>query len=240
MIRIWKAPSVSVLAMSSLCEPKGSDFAAWRSNDTGFNSALDLIPEVAGRVCYMSFGKGRPTNKEYIANILEQQHESVLEHSVVTFGLQGISRTCSHELVRHRHLSYSQLSQRYVGGEAACSDYVLPVSWVDAEEDFYAMCSLFKSQYMREYKWAQERGLKGKELAQAVRPYLPGCTETKIVVTGNLRAWRHFCKLRGSVHADPEIRWVACVILRELKHLAPHVFEDLEAANGQVREVGAA
>src|SRR5574341_303930 len=78
------------------------------------NSDSEMLVEMCGRVCYMSYGKGRKTNREFCSHIIESGHHSVLEHANWTLLITGISRSCSHELVRHRHFSFSHLSQRYV------------------------------------------------------------------------------------------------------------------------------
>jgi len=79
---------------------------------------------MAGRVCYMSYGKGRKTNREFVGHLIEVGHGSVLEHAVWSFLITGVSRSFTHELVRHRHFSYSQLSQRYVN--ESDSDFIEP------------------------------------------------------------------------------------------------------------------
>src|SRR5213075_1450348 len=84
----------------------------------------ERLAEVAGRVCYMSYGKGRKTNREFLQHIVEVGHGSVLEHGVWSFLITGVSRSFTHELVRHRHFSYSQLSQRYVNESE--SDFIEP------------------------------------------------------------------------------------------------------------------
>src|SRR5262249_29348522 len=84
----------------------------------------ERLAEIAGRVCYMSYGKGRKTNPEFLGHILEGGQGSVLEHGVWSFVVTGVSRSFTHELIRHRHFSYSQLSQRYV--DESDSDYVEP------------------------------------------------------------------------------------------------------------------
>src|SRR5690606_6234870 len=106
----------------------------------------ERIAEFAGRVCYLSFGPdagfegghrliaGRTTNREYLANILKVRHGSVLEHGVWTFLFEGVSRALTHELVRHRHFSYSQLSQRYV--DESDVGFVLPPEIEEGSEAY--------------------------------------------------------------------------------------------------------
>lgn len=190
----------------------------------------DALAEFAGRVCYDSFGKGRKTNQEYLANILDKQHYSVVEHGSVTFFLEGISRACSHEIVRHRHLSFSQRSQRY------CTeiDFVLHPG-LSAEQSAYMQAEALRTKHVYESLLKDNPGAKAAK--EAARMILPNMVETKMVVTGNLRAWREFVIKRGSLAADAEIRGLACVILHKLKEIAPNTFQDLEVADGAVRTI---
>src|SRR5258706_376469 len=100
----------------------------------------ERLAEIAGRVCYMSYGKGRKTNAEFLGHIIDVGHGSVLEHAVWSFVIAGVSRSFTHELIRHRHFSYSQLSQRYVNEsdspyiepDAIAEDPELHAVWADA------------------------------------------------------------------------------------------------------------
>src|SRR5690625_2490620 len=117
---IFREPRVTLLARQQYLD---APHINWESDTDVPGEAL---AEFAGRICYLSFGpdagfegghkliKGRTSNKEYLDNILNVRHGSVLEHANWTFLFEGISRALTHELVRHRHFSYSQLSQRYV------------------------------------------------------------------------------------------------------------------------------
>src|SRR5690606_3788359 len=119
-MHIFREPRVTVLARQEFL---GAPHIH-RSSDT--DGPAQAVTEFAGRICYLSFGpdagiegghrliKGRTTNREYLANILNVRHGSVIEHAVWTVLIEGVSRALTHELVRHRHLSFSQLSQRYV------------------------------------------------------------------------------------------------------------------------------
>ncbi len=198
------------------------------------------LAEFAGRACYQSWQKPNPataTNAGYLAHILDVGHLSVLEHSTATFYLTGVSRSFTHELVRHRHLSYSQLSQRYVPEGAA--DMVEPDLIADNPElhrVFTAATQASRAAYDKlvtglEAKLAGDdraggATLRRKQARQAARAVLPNATETRIVVTGNYRAWRYFIAARASEHADVEIRAVAVECLRHLTDLAPNVFGD--------------
>lgn len=211
----------------------------WRPDvpDFAYPQGPDLV-EFAGRACYQSWKRPNPataTNAGYIRHILEVGHLSVLEHPTVTFYLTGVSRSLTHELVRHRHFSYSQLSQRYVPG---AGDIVTPaVIAEDPElaEAFNVATEAAAQAYETlraglEVKFAHldEGTSKKKQARQAARAVLPNATETKIVVTGNYRALRHFLDMRATEHADVEIRELAIEILRQLQARVPAVFGDYE------------
>ena len=197
------------------------------------------LAEFAGRACYQSWRKPNPstaTNAGYLRHILEVGHLSVLEHGTVTFYLTGVSRSLTHELIRHRHLSYSQLSQRYVPERDAAM--VVPDVIADdpqLRELFLAAASASRQAYTDllaglEQRFADEPNttLRRKQARQAARAVLPNATETRIVVTGNYRAWRHFIAMRATEHADVEIRALAVECLRQLHKVAPNAFGDFE------------
>jgi thymidylate synthase (FAD) len=207
---------------------------AW-STDT--ERGAEQLCEFAGRVCYMSFGKGRKSNAEYLANIIESAHGSVLEHAVWNFVITGVSRSFTHELVRHRAgFGYSQLSQRYV--DETTADFIEPdciadepelhAVWLAAvQQSHAAYCRLVEG---LSHKFAAEpdKTLRRKLARQAARSVLPNATETKIFVTANARALRHFIEARANEHAEVEIRRVAILILRLLQQESPNVFGDYE------------
>ena len=206
--------------------------------DTDADGGQALV-EFAGRACYQSWSKPNPrtaTNESYISHIVEVGHFSVLEHASVSFYITGVSRSCTHELIRHRHFSYSQLSQRYVPeGDARV---VLPPG-LDDDPDLQQIvldaADASRAAYLEvlerlEAKFAEAPNavLLRKQARQAARAVLPNDTETRLVVTGNYRAWRHFIAMRASEHADTEIRRLAIACLRELTATAPAVFADFE------------
>lgn len=197
------------------------------------------LVEFAGRACYQSWSKPNPrtaTNASYIRHIIDVGHFSVLEHASVSFYVTGISRSCTHELIRHRHFSYSQLSQRYVPEHD--SQVVAPPGIEDdpeLQEIFTAAADASRAAYTElltrlEATFADQASavLRRKQARQAARAVLPNATETRIVVTGNYRAWRHFIAMRASEHADVEIRRLAIECLRQLVGVAPQVFSDFE------------
>jgi len=195
------------------------------------------LAEFAGRACYQSWSKPNPataSNAGYLRHILEVGHLSVLEHGSVTFYLTGISRSLTHELIRHRHFSYSQLSQRYVPERDAAmvepdviaADPELHAQFVAASEQALAAYNELLEGLEKRFADVPNATLRRKQARQAARAVLPNATETRIVVTGNYRAWRHFVAMRASEHADVEIRALAVACLRELQRVAGNVFAD--------------
>lgn len=210
-----------------------SDHEISWSTDT--ETGAEVLCEAAGRVCYMSFGKGRKTNKEYLEHILESAHGSVLEHAVWNFIICGVSRSFTHELVRHRAgFGYSQLSQRYV--DESTADYIEPECiandpelhqiWLESvTQSHEAYCKLVEG-LNRVFANEPSTTMRRKLSRQAARSVLPNATETKIFVTGNARAWRHFIEMRANEHAETEIRTVALEILRVMQAESPSMFGD--------------
>jgi thymidylate synthase (FAD) len=193
----------------------------------------DGVPVWAGN-CYQSWSNplGR-SNRAYIDNILAQQHFSVIEHASATLAIRGVSRSLTHELVRHRHFSFSQLSQRFVKEDDAA--VVLPA---DIEAEGLAGPALeaaaaaqraygeLVSRLGEALRGSVSDGVARRKMArQAARSVLPNMTETQIVVTGNLRAWASFLKKRGAENAEPEIRRLALLIWPVLRQVAPEVFD---------------
>lgn len=197
----------------------------------------EALAEFAGRACYQSWSKPNPstaTNEGYLRHILEVGHLSVLEHGSVTFYLTGVSRSLTHELIRHRHFSYSQLSQRYVPERDAAmvepgviaEDPELHAMFLEASERALASYTSLLEGLEKKFADIENATARRKQARQAARSVLPNATETRIVVTGNYRAMRHFVAMRASEHADVEIRELAIAMLRELKRVAPNAFAD--------------
>lgn len=207
----------------------------------------ELLTEFAGRACYESWDRPNPataTNAGYIKHIIDVGHGSVLEHASATFYLTEVSRAFSHELVRHRHLSFSQLSQRFANqydSSAIMSDvvwgdekaYAIHAGMALAARDAYKqLMTILEEKYAHVANKTRRRKL-AREQARRV---LLESTETKIVVTGNFRAWRHFIDMRATEHADLEIAEVAVDILRQLQAHAPNVFGDYTIVKGEFGE----
>jgi len=234
-------PKVYLLGRQAVVEEELARFLADEGVvfTTDTNVAAEILNEIAGRTCYMSFGKGRKSNQEYLENILSSKHGSVLEHAVWNLLITGVSRALTHELVRHRAgFGYSQLSQRYVDESEA--RYVVPPLYQENEElrlkwqqtiecarKAYAELAEATAQYVQQKHPEMAPRDRRKWARQAARSILPNACETKIFVTGNSRAWRHFLELRGSPHADTEIRLLAVEICKVLKRESPNIFHDI-------------
>lgn len=214
-----------------------SESTAWRRTP-GASVAESLI-ELAGRVCYMSFGERQSdrTNARYIQNLLTQGHESVLEHVSWTFVLAGVSRAFTHQLVRHRPgFSYSQTSQQYFDHSSA--NVVMPSSiaanpglaeqWQRAVETSFDTYKLL-SHSIDDSLTGSNRREAIRAIRSAARSVLPESTEAKIVVTANARAIRHFLTVRGALEGEEEMRKVSALILGEVRADAPSVFSDFAA-----------
>lgn len=197
--------------------------------------AADHLAECAGRECYQSYERPNPKtryNEDYLRHILEIDHTSIMEHSSATFRLTGVSRNLLVELTRHRHLSFSVQSQRYV--DESAGTFVVPPDLADDTDsdeliaDMLALHASAMRLYAKLVKQMQEKGYARKQARQAARAVLPGGHETRIIVTGNMRAWRHVIRMRFSEHADVEIRDVAAQILAQLRIIAPNTFQDFD------------
>ena len=223
---------VELIACTAFIPPTSVD---WNTDATG----AEALIEFAGRACYETFDKPNPrtaTNAAYLRHIMEVGHTALLEHASATIYLRGISRSATHELVRHRHFSFSQLSQRFVHeGE---QEVIIPgVINDDPELRSLFLRAMDENRFIyNELLAALEEKLEGepnallrkKQARQAARSVLPNATESRIVVTGNFRSWRHFFGMRASEHADVEIRNVAVECLKLLRGQAPTAFGDFE------------
>jgi thymidylate synthase (FAD) len=219
----------------------------WREDETA--SDAERLVELAGRVCYMSFGarQSARSNREYIGNLISQGHESVLEHAAWTFVITGVSRTFTHQLVRHRAgFSFSQLSQQYHDERAATA--VRP-GLIAGDAELTQLWERHVAESIEAYRRLVDELEERDELAEqhspkermrairsAARSLLPGSVETKIVVTANARALRHFLTSRGSLTGDEEMRRVSVALLRELQKDAPALFQDFAIEIASDRE----
>jgi thymidylate synthase (FAD) len=230
-MELFLEPKLSLLSRPDFAAPEHLP-VAWLGDGTGG----ERLAEFAGRLCYMSQANPakRPT-REYLENIKKQGHGSVLEHANYSILVEGVSRSLTHELVRHRAgFAYSQLSQRYVDESTASfvvppaiiGDEKLESAWKTQVESAQATYVALVEQLMEKYGWVADRVHRRKMAREAARAVLPNATETKIVVTGNARAWRTMLELRSSEGAEMEIRRFAVATLRLLQREAPGFFSD--------------
>ena len=229
----YSDPRITVLSRPAFTEPTHLP-VAW----LGAATDGEKLAEFAGRLCYMSQRNPAQRNtRDYLENIKRQGHGSVLEHANYTLLLEGVSRSLTHELVRHRAgFAYSQLSQRYV--DESDAHFVIPPAiagieelegpWRAQMEGALASYVSLVDQLMQRYAWVADKVHRRKMAREAARGVLPNSTETKIVVTGNARAWRTMLELRSSEGAELEIRRMAVAVLRVLREEAPAFFSDFE------------
>ncbi len=226
-------PRITVLSRPQFTEP-----AHLQVQWLGEGTDGERLAEFAGRLCYMSQRNpaGR-TTRDYLENIKKQGHGSVLEHANYSLLLEGVSRSLTHELVRHRAgFAYSQLSQRYVDESEAefvvppaiIGDAALEGAWRAQVQGAQAAYVALVDELMQRYAWVDDKVHRRKMAREAARGVLPNSTETKIVVTGNARAWRTMLELRASEAAELEIRRCAVAVLRVLQAEAPAFFSDFE------------
>ena len=230
-MELYYEPRVTLLARPHFLEPEHLP-VSWLGESTDG----ERLAEFAGRLCYMSQANPakRPT-REYLENIKKQGHGSVLEHSNYSLLLEGVSRSLTHELVRHRAgFAYSQLSQRYVDESKASfvvppaiiGDDKLETVWREEVEGAQRAYVTLVEQLMERYGWVADRVHRRKMAREAARAVLPNATETKVVVTGNARAWRTMLELRAGEGAEMEIRRLAIAALRLLQREALGFFSD--------------
>lgn len=222
-------PYVELIAHTTLaCNGRSPEIEKYMSLDSNAGD-MQQLTEFAGRACYQSFHKPNPAtarNKDYIARTLHGQgHWSIAEHATATFYITGVSRALTHELIRHRHLSYSQLSQRFVDESEA--NIVIPIA-ARARETYMWDLENAASAALYSYREIVEAlttdGLPRKQAREAARAVLPNMVETRIVVTGNLRAWHEVIERRTQPDADAEFQEVAGMIRNHLRDIAPAIF----------------
>ena len=230
---IYLEPRLTILARPAFSEP-----SHLRVNWLGDSTDGERLAEFAGRLCYMSQrNPANRTTRDYLENIKRQGHGSVLEHANYSVLIEGVSRSLTHELVRHRAgWAYSQLSQRYV--DESVADFVMPpaiigeegleAAWKSQVEGAQQSYVRLVDNLMERYGWVSDKVHRRKMAREAARAVLPNATETKIVATGNVRAWRTMLELRSSEGAELEIRRFAVTALRLMQAEAPAMFSDFE------------
>lgn len=164
--------------------------------------------------------------KAFVDKLVKMGHMTPIEHPSFTFAIEGISRACSHQLVRHRVASFSQQSQRYVS-EKTGFDYIIPPS-IKEDKELKLLFTAFMKEAQETYNFIveklNEKGLKGEAANQDARFILPNAAETKIMVTMNARELLHFFRQRCCNRAQWEIRAMAEEMLKLVKKIAPTIF----------------
>ena len=190
-----------------------------------FTPSPESVCDLGARVC-VSEGIPEPDEDlKALGHALASGHESVLEHATFTFAIEGISRACSHQLVRHRLASYSQQSQRYVNMDGF--EYVTPPSidsevWIKNNYDYVQTYNTMMDSIRAWYVSMIKAGIPEED----ARYILPNACKTNIVVTMNARELRHFFSLRCCERAQWEIKQVAEMMLALVREVAPTLFED--------------
>lgn len=250
-VRYSTAPSVSMIAETRVNVEEIKPFL----NDYGFDAyyeesvdALErslisdggLLSKFSGQICYLSLGQLHTPHAEadkYFTRIMTQGHGSILEHANYTFLIWGVDRAVTHEIVRHRAgMAYSQVSQRYVGEDKLrfCLPYDIqndPELVHDALEDMAYDLYRYR-RWIEAYrtKYPQLDGESNtewrKRLLSAARRVLPNWVEAPIVITGNVRAWRHVLFMRCAKSADVAIRRAMVPVLKVLQNTVPELFAD--------------
>ncbi len=195
---------------------------------------LEMVKSIErmGRICYKSEGNISDTSyRKFLQNLISRGHESVIEHGKVSV-LIICDRGVSHEIVRHRIASYSQESTRYCnysqdkfGNELT---FIRPCFWT-ADSPAFGVWKASMEAVERDYFRLLELGATPQE----ARSVLPNSLKTEIVVTMNLREWRHFFKLRTTAAAHPQMRQTAAALLRDFQSRIPVIFDDIAAYDGQ-------
>lgn len=247
MTTFLKKPTTFLVA-----EPRFKSLEGWIGVNSLYQTSLDptaplhdlaaeqsyegeRLVEFAGRHCYRSWSEGRERDP-YILNLIESKHGSVLEHANYSFAIQGVSRTLSHEMVRHRvGVAISQESQRYVDADGI--NFVIPpiMLYLSDEEQlarFEAMCtaSIIEYKYHQSIFGSMAEDAMRKRINEAARAILPNAAETRLTWTANIRTLRHFFSMRGGRAADLEIRRLAYQMFELMASKAPIFFEDFRIA----------
>lgn len=192
---------------------------------------LEMI-ELCGRTCYLTEPKG--DSEDFILKRIKEEHNSILEHWSITIRFI-CDRGVSHEIVRHRIASYSQESTRYCNYSQDRFDneitVIRPFFW-SMDKDSY--CILPNKRYevwrqsMKECEDAYMRLIALGATAQQARSVLPNSLKTTLIMTANLREWRHFLKVRTSPKAHPQMRELTIPLLKEFKVRIPVIFDDIK------------
>lgn len=216
----------------------------WKENTLPAISDAERLVELSGRICYMSFGEKQSprTNSEYIANLINKAHESVLEHANFSILADNISRALSHQLVRHRvGFSYSQLSQQY--HDEADTTFVKP-DGLEGYPDLEALWKATVENSLDSYRRMEAElisletstDLSDKERMRMIRSVcrsmLPAAATTCLMITANARAWRNMFSVRGAIEGDFEMLDFCAGVFDLIESHAPALFSDFERIPG--------
>lgn len=212
---------------------------AWLDGEP--DAPADLLAEMAGRLCHDIFTLPKPataTNEGYLETIIGDQQFSVLEHGSASFLIENVSRSLLTEMRTHRSAGFSSRSTRFVDESEA--PYVVPPvlgDYVDTQveneagwtlrAELDALMEHSTQIYGMVYETLVAGGATREEAREAAREFLPAATETKFVMTANHHVWRDILRKRLSPDADREMQEVSAEILRQLKDLAPHTYQDI-------------
>lgn len=243
-------PAVDIRGMKAFLNQFDSElkFGEYIDDPTPLPAGTHIC-KTAGQTCYCSWGVKRTMNDQaakYIANIVESGHGSVLEHANYSVFMYGVSRSLTHELVRHRAgFAYSQVSQRYV--DDTTLRFVMRPEYdgdTELEKRFFTNIERAAKEYAEITDLLMARQAAGSEILsgekkrderkkrqQAARSVLPNETEAPITVTANARAWRHTLEMRASDHAETEIRRLFMKIYRVLIQVEPIIFGDYQVVD---------
>lgn len=180
--------------------------------------------EQCGRTCYKSEDQITPGSaRKFVAMVIKSGHESVIEHVSVTVRFI-CDRGVTHEIVRHRLVSYSQESTRYCNYKSHGIQVIKPLFFVGDDKKYQIWLNA-----MRACEKAYKDLINAGATPQEARSVLPNSLKTEIVMTCNLREWRHFFRLRCSKKAHPQMREITIPLLRKFQKLIPVIFDDIEA-----------
>jgi thymidylate synthase (FAD) len=247
-VRIFTEPKVILVARPALVQEGITEaLAEYGSGPSGWNRGDDTsdgdgLSEFMGRICYGSFSnrQGRIGGKAYFENVLAGGHGSVTEHAVFSFIVARASRNFTHQMVRHRAgMSPSQESQHFIrytwdDDEAGAQEAGLCLTGVPEHmhETWVEMAEASINAYAASWQAMKLDGLKKKEACERSRGLLLSALESRIGLTMNCRALRHFCELRGTKDNALEIRLVAAQVAQIMRREAPAIFQDLEVSPG--------
>jgi thymidylate synthase (FAD) len=243
VIEFFTEPKITLIGATCYDAPRHLPM-----HQIGEATDAEELTEFAGRLCYQSHkNPAERTTREYLENIKKQAHGSVLEHASYSLLIEQVSRTFTHELVRHRAgMAYSQVSQRFVDSSnvgfvvpplVLASELTVRCAWQKAMGDSVTAYNTMTESLEMQLAITEPfmaKTLRRKRAREAARSVLANAAETKIVATGNVRAWRHILVMRGAEGADLEMRRWAHNALDILKAEAPGFFDDMTIETGNI------